>query len=139
MTSAPSLLFSVSYRFVDKTIFEADRDASTANKFSNQVILRGLDEHVCPTTALPCTNQMRSRFDLPSGEHPAQPVAQMRQTSLILISSLPNNLLVLASFIVMQADIGLSGPQPRPVVRLMIPCTDVLGVVGVYRSKAELE
>jgi hypothetical protein len=40
------------------------------------VILRALDEHVCPTTALPCTTHMRSRFDLPSGEHPAQPAAQ---------------------------------------------------------------
>jgi hypothetical protein len=63
----------------------------------------------------------------------------MRQTSLVLIPLLPDYLLVLASFIVMQADIGLSGPEPHPVVRLMIPCTDVLGVVGVYRSKAELE
>jgi hypothetical protein len=90
---------------------------------------------------LPCLVPTKCAAGLTCPAVSIQPnqLPKMRQTSLVLISSLPNNLLVLASSIVIQADIGLSGPEPRPVVRLMIPCTNVLGVVGVYRSKAELE
>jgi hypothetical protein len=112
MTSAPSLLFSLSHRFVNITIFESGRDASAANKFSNQVILRALDEHVLSYHCLALYHPHAAGLTCPAVSIQPNQLPKMWQTSLVFIPLLPNSLLVLASFIVMQADTGLSGPEP---------------------------